>query len=173
LASYQTNASFNYAISAKLNDASDIDFFSVVTPASGTNAVVFTVTAAVGSKLNPQVSVYDANGTPIDAQILTNDASSFVVQILNPGASTKYFVSVSDDAFAVAGTRSGAYVLGVNYTNTPIVLETLVDDTLSATNTVDVVSMQSTEVQLFHFVLSVDTGGLAPDVAVRMQIFDA
>src|SRR5207244_7987078 len=96
LASYQTSASFDYTINAKLNDASDIDFFSVVTPASGTRAVVFTVTAAPGSKLNPEVSVYDSNGRPIDAQILTNAASSFVVQILNPGASTKYCVSDHD-----------------------------------------------------------------------------
>jgi hypothetical protein len=33
--------------------------------------------------------------------------------------------------------------------------------------------MQSTEVQLYHFVLSVDTGGTASGIVVVMQLFDA
>jgi hypothetical protein len=64
-------------------------------------------------------------------------------------------------------------VLGVNYAATPIVLQTIVNDTLSATDTMDIVSLQSTQAQLYHFVLSVDTGAAASDIVVVMQLFDA
>jgi hypothetical protein len=170
---YQINPLFDYAAYARLNDAGDVNFYSVVTPATAPQALLFTVTAGQNSSLNPELTVYDASGNPVNAQILTNDAHSYVVQVLNPTANAAYYVAVSTDDFATTtSTLRGTYLLGVNYTNTPIVLETLVDDTLSATNTVDVYTLQSTEVQLYHFVMSVDTGGVATGVSVQLQITD-
>jgi hypothetical protein len=171
-AMYQLDPSFDYAINAKLNDASDVNFFSMTIPATAPNAVIFTVAPGQNSRLSAEVTVYDAKGQQVDAQILSNEASGYVVQVLNPVANAKYYVAVSHNAFAADCQDKGTYRLGINYTNTPIVLETIVDDTLSATDTVDVVSLQSTQAQLYHFVLSADTGGAASGIVVVMQIFD-
>jgi len=170
---YQTDPRFDYAISAKLNDASDLDFFSVTTPATAPAALIFTATAGRGSQLSPDLTVYDASGNVVNAQILSNDSTGYVVQVLNPVANAKYYVAVSPDAFAASINDKGTYVLGVNYAATPIVLETIVNDTLSATDTMDVFSLQSSQVQMYHFVLSVDTGGAASGIGVVMQLFDA
>jgi Matrixin len=170
---YQIDPRFDYAINAKLGDASDVDFFSIVTPANAPQALIFTAAAGRGSKLSPELTVYDANGNEVDAQILSNDSTGYVVQVLNPVANARYYVAVSPDAFAASINDKGTYVLGVNYAATPIVLQTIVDDTLSANDTIDVASLQSSQVQLYHFVLSVDTGGAATDVVVVMELFDA
>jgi hypothetical protein len=170
---YQSDPRFDYAVNAKLNDAGDVDFFSITTPATAPQALIFTATAGRGSQLSPDLTVYDASGNVVNAQILSNDSTGYVVQVLNPVANAKYYVAVSPDAFAASINDKGTYVLGVNYAAAPIVLETIVNDTLSASNTMDVVSLQSTQVQLYHFVLSVNTGGASSDIVVVMQLFDA
>lgn len=170
---YQINPRFDYAVNAKLNVASDVNFFSVVTPATAPQALIFTAAAGKGSLLSPELTVYDAQGNVVDAEILSNDSTGYVVQVRNPAANARYFVAVSPNAFAASINDTGTYVLGVNYAATPIILETIVDDTLSAANTVDVFSLQSSQVQLYHLVLAVDTGGAATGVDVVMQLFDA
>ncbi len=170
---YALDARFNYSINASLSDSSDLDYYSVTTPATAPGALIVTVTAGAGSVLNPCLTVYDADGNTLNAQILSNDATSFVVQIQNPGANTKYFIEVSPDAFGAQGNLTGSYTLGVNFAGAPIVLQTLVNDSLTSTQYVETYALVSNQVQLYHFVLSVDTGGVGVDVAVRMQVFDA
>jgi hypothetical protein len=163
---------FDYAINALISDTGDVDFYSITTPASAPAALVFTVTAGRGSVLNPQVSVYDANGNVVNAQILTNDAGSYVVQVVNPAANARYYVAVSPDSFAAAANRTGTYLLGVSYRDTAIVLDLLLDNTLSAANATAVSTFQSSQAQVFHFVLSMNTDHSVANVALRMQLFD-
>jgi hypothetical protein len=170
--SYQIDPSFDYALTAQVGKVNDVHFYSVVTPTTAPAALIFTITPGPNSTLNSDLTVYDANGNPVNAQILSNEASSYVVQILNPTAHAKYYVEVSADPFATSTNTTGNYLLGVNYSATAIVLETLVDATLTAAQSVNVMSFQSTQAQLYHFVLSVNTGGAAPGVVVAMQVFD-
>src|SRR5207245_1653360 len=140
---YALDSRFDYSINATLGDTSDVDCYSITTPstsANGPGALVFTVTAGQGSVLNPEITVYDANGNAVDAQILSNDAGSYVVQIVNPGAGVKYHVAVTPDAFAASGNMTGTYLLGASFRSSAIVLDTLVDDTLTASQSVDVYS---------------------------------
>jgi hypothetical protein len=170
---YQIDPRFNYAIDAKLNDASDVDFFSITTPATAPQALIFTAGPGQGSLLSPELTVYDASGNVVNAQILSNETSGYVVQVLSPLANARYYVSVSANPFAASINDQGTYRLGVNYSNTPIVLQSIDTGTLSATDTVNVIAIQSTEVQLYHFVLSVNTNGAIPGVEVQMQLLDA
>jgi hypothetical protein len=123
--------------------------------------------------LSPDLTVYDANGNAVNAQILSNDAGGYVVQVLNPVANATYYVAVSASAFAAGSNDQGTYRLGVTYTNTPIVLQGITNGTLSATDTVNTVTLQSSQAQLYHFVLSADTGGVASGISVVMQLYDA
>jgi hypothetical protein len=172
-AAYQNIPGFTYATYGQLNQASNVEFFSLATPATAPQALIFTVTAGWGSSLAPNLTVYDANGNVVNAQILSANSSGCVVQVLNPVANATYYVEVSPNAFAASSNDTGNYVLGVNYAATPIVLQSIVNDTLSTTNTTDVVSVQSTQAQLYHFVFSVNTGVVNSGVVVVMQLFDA
>ncbi len=170
---YQIDSRFDYAIHAQLNDAGDVNYFSVVAPASGTKALIVTASPGRCSTALPQVTVYDANGNPVNAQVLSNDRTSgYVVQVLNPVANATYYFAVTANT-STGGTSLRNYTLGVNFAQTPIVLQTIVNDTLSSTNRVDVTYFQSNEVQLFDFVLAVHTGSSVPGIAVQMQLFDA
>ncbi len=169
---YQIDPNFNFAVDGQLNDAADVDYFSITTPATPPQAIVFTAAAGQCSRFSPQLTVYDANGNPVAAQVLSNDSSGYVVQIVNPVAGAKYYVAVTASPFAAAINDRGTYRLGVNYLAMPIVLETLADNTLSAADSVNLVCMQSTEVQIYAFVLSVDTG-TSSGGSVVMQLFDA
>jgi hypothetical protein len=172
-AAYQNIPGFTYATCGQLNQASNVEFFSLVTPATAPQALIFTVTAGWGSSLAPNLTVFDANGNVVNAQILSANSSGCVVQVLNPVANATYLVEVSPNAFAASSNDTGNYVLGVNYAATPIVLQSIVNDTLSTTDTTDVVSVQSTQAQLYHFVFSVNTGVVNSGVVVVMQLFDA
>jgi hypothetical protein len=170
---FQIDPRFNYAVDARLGDVSDVDFFSITVPATAPQALIFTTAPGQNSILSPVAMVYDAIGNVVNAEVLSNETSGYVVQVLNPVAGAQYFVAVSANPFAASINDKGTYRLGVNYSNTPIILETLDQGTLSATDTMNVISLQSTEVQLYHFVFSVNTGGLVPGVQVVMQLFDA
>jgi hypothetical protein len=176
LPTFATSPHFAYTVNARLTSSSDVDFYSGTTPVqsgSGPAALVFTVTAADGSPLMPELTVYDAGGNQVNAQVLSNENSAFVVQVLNPGAGMKYYVEVSPNAFtAAAANQTGGYTLGVNYLSTPVVLESLVDTTLTSTSSTQVYGLQSTQAQLYHFVLSASSDGSVPNVAVRLQIYD-
>jgi hypothetical protein len=122
--------------------------------------------------VTPQVTVCDANGNPVAAQVLSNDPTSgYVVQVLNPVANATYYFGIS--ANASTGTMPRTYLLGVNFSQTPIVLQTITNNTVSSTTPVNVTYFQSNEVQLFDFVLSVNSASAAPGISVELQIFDA
>ena len=169
---YQNVTGFAYATYSQLSGASSVDYFSIVTPATAPQALIFTATAGSGSTLSPNLTVYDASGNVVAAQILSTDSTSCVVQVLNPVANGTYYVAVSPNAFAASIYDNGTYVLGVNYAAKPIVPQNIWNDTLSATETTEVLSLQSTQTQVYHFVLSVNTGVAGSGAVVVMQLFD-
>jgi len=134
--------------------------------------LLFTVSTGQTSGLNPKLTVYDANGQPVAAQVLSNDQGSFVVQIIGPIAGATYYVEVKADAAIGGSAVAGSYVLGVSFRDVAIVLDTLSAGTLSDLNNGQVLSLQSTEFQLYHFVLSINTGAATTNVAVRMNLYD-
>lgn len=170
---YSVDAAFNYAVNATLGAPTDTHLYSIVTPTGIVpQALLFTVTTNQAGGLNPKLTIYDANGQPVAAQVLSNDQGSFVVQVVGPTAGATYYVQVSPDAAIGGSAAAGTYVLGVSFRDTAIVLDALGAGTLSGTNNAQVLSLQSTEFQLYHFVLSIDTGAANANVAVRMNLYD-
>src|SRR5262249_29263151 len=76
------------------------------------------------------------------------------------------------DFTAGVSNQTGNYTLGVNYLSTPIVLETLVDTTLTSDSSTQVFGLQSSNVQLYHFVLSAKSYGTNSNAAVRMNLYN-
>ena len=116
---------------------------------------------------------FPGNGNPVSGQILVNTQGAFVIQVANVSPNTKYYVLVSPDDYAKANNIAGSYLLGVNFLDSPIVLQTVASDSLSSTDGTDVMTLQSTQAQLIDFVLSADSSDPAVNVTVRMTIYDA
>ncbi len=173
-AAFAAQAHFDYAVAAAIGAAGEEHIYSIATPLGSSETVqslLLTVTSGQGSALNPRITVYNASGQEVAFQVLSNDAGSYVVQIVNPVAGATYFVKVSADVGAANAT--GEYVLGASFRDAAIVLESLASSTLTDANNAQVVALQSSNFQIYHFVLAVNSGAAAADLAVRMQLFDS
>jgi hypothetical protein len=176
---YQLDQRFDYSINAGISDATDLDYYKIVAPAataSGPQTMVVTVTRTGTCTFDPQLTVFDGQGNQVDAEILVNDDGSYAVQVVGATPGATYRVLVSTDDFDTTATNmTGSYLLGINFQDNPIVLETYVDDTLSASNQVDVFTFQATASAAVELVLSASTGTLGASVqtAVRMNIYDS
>src|SRR5439155_6592224 len=154
---YQSNPQFANAVTGRVEDATDVDFYSVVVPtfASTQPRAMLVGTGCVrNSKLDPAISVFDAAGNRVAADVLLNDNDCYLLQVpdVTPGAT--YYLKVSADISAAANHSKGDYQLGVNYTAVPTVLGQLVTDTLTASQPAQARSLTVTKPQVAHFVLS-------------------
>lgn len=176
---YQIDQRFDYAINAGLNDTVDQDFYRIVVPAapaSGPQTLVATVAPTGSSQIDPEITVYNAEGNQITGGILVNDDGTFVVQVPNATAGAAYYLLVSADAFQSDPTRmTGNYLFSIDYRDAPIVLETYVASDLTETKRVDTFSLQVNQSQTLSLLLSSTTGvtGGNAQVAVRMNIYNA
>ncbi len=176
---YQLDQRFDFSVNAAIRNASLADFYKVVAPsatASGPQTLIATVTQTGTSALHPNITVYNSSGQQVDFEVVVNDGGSYVVQVIGATPGATYFLAVSDDPYdTVASHQTGSYLLGVNFEDSPIVLQTYVDDNLSQSNQVDVVSLNVSSSRFFELALSATTGdyGGPVQVAVRMNIYDA
>jgi hypothetical protein len=174
---YQLNRNYNYSLTSHLNGVNDLDYFKIAAPpatASGPQTIIATVTQADGSTLDPSLTVYDANGNVVNAQILAND-NSYTVQIVGATPGAEYYLLVGTDPFETNPTNlSGDYLLGVDFETSPIVLETIVTDTVSSADPVQVFGLQSNQSADVELLLSVSTGSVGAGVplTVTMTITD-
>src|SRR5205823_2449974 len=97
---YQINSQFAYSITAGIEDASDQDTYRVTAPtfADGqARTMVLSAAAVRGSTLRPAITVYDASGNVVAADILVNNGGSYLVQVANVTSGTRYYVKVGAD----------------------------------------------------------------------------
>jgi hypothetical protein len=176
---FQLNPTFDYSALSNMLSVTDLSFFKLKGPAAlpttGPQTIIATVTRTGKSTVDPALTVYDASGNQMNAQILANDAGTYTVQIVNATPGATYYLCVSTDAFDTdPANLKGQYLLGVNIVAQPIVLETYATDTLQESHKVDVFSLASNDSQVVSFLLSASTGGLPGpvQVAVRLNIYD-
>jgi predicted Zn-dependent protease len=172
---YQFSPQFAYSITAGIEDTTDQDTYRVTAPtfADGLpRAMVVSVAAVRGSTLDPRITVYDASGNQVAADILVNQGGSYLVQVQNVTSGTPYYVKVGADI--TAGTNStGDYQLGVNYRTTPIAIGQLANSNLAASQAAEQRTLTIGESQVTHFVLSAGAVSSSATTAVRMTVFDA
>jgi len=173
---YQSNPQFVNAITGKVEDAGDVDFYSVVVPAFSIleppRAMLVGAGCVRKSKFDPSIAVFDAAGNRVAAEVLINDSDCFLLQVRNVTPGATYYIKVSADVNAEAKSFKGDYQLGVNYTALPTVLGQLATDTLSAGKSTQARSLTVTKPQVTHFVLSAGDVAAADLAAVRMTLFD-
>jgi hypothetical protein len=176
---FQLNQTFDYSALSNLTGANDVAYYKLVAPAAtaaGPRTMVATITRADKSTLTSDLKVYDAQGNQVDAEILANDGNSYTVQVVSATPGATYYLGVSTSAFETnTANLKGNYLLGINFQDKPIVLQTYVEGILTCDKRVDVFGLQATQSQTVELVLSASTGvvGSTVQTAIRLQIYDA
>ncbi len=158
---FRTDPRFDYAYAGAL--AGGTQFFRLVAPQAGTGApYVMTVMAWTTRAGGPQplLSVYDAQGRPVAAEVLVRQDGTFVLQVEGAGSNVPYVVAVRPDGEAAAD-----FFLGVDFSTKAVRLDTIASGQVSEDTPASGV-LSVPEGRLFHFVLSADA-------AVHLDIIDA
>src|SRR5439155_23949981 len=157
-----------------IEDATDVDTYRLTAPtfADGQARTLVVSAAAVrGSTLHPAISVYDASGNQVQADVLMNNGGSYLVQVANVTSGSRYFVKVGADV-SLGAVSTGDYQLGVNYRTTPIAIGQLATSNLVASQATEIRSLTISESQVTHFVLSASGVTSSVPTAVRMVVYD-
>ena len=156
-----------------IEDARDVDTYRVGTDkfAAGTpvtlNVMVWGLDA---NAVDPRVRVYDAGGSPVGFQVLSNSRGLFSVQVLGAVAGKDYFVQVS--AREGAAKATGGYTIAADFNQlTPLAFDNVASGTATAGTTTAGETLSLSEAGLFQFALGAQSARAGD--AVTMTVFDA
>lgn len=162
-----TDSRFDHAFQARLRDRWDVDNYRITAPTSGVLTAM--VWGTQNNGLLPKVSVYDAVGRRIAAEVLVNEAGTQVVQVEGVRAASTYFIRVEADERGA--TEVGNYFLGIDFGKTAVRMEEFTQGTMSAADARDIGTLVVTRNELYHFVLSASPSSV--EAAVRATFYDA
>jgi hypothetical protein len=172
---YQADPRFDYTYAANLSDGSDIDFYRVKTPKSATGIpeemTVMAWTQQQPAAWSPTVSVFDAFGNAVAAQVLVNENGTYTIQIANAQPNANYYVAVASASGAPVSSN-GTYFLGIDFGLPAANLQTFAAGTLTVATPADAGMLTVLQSQTFHFVLSADGLSAPADAAVQLTIAD-
>lgn len=162
---FRGDARFAITVAARLSDASDVDYYTFRTPQSKDNqpsVLTATVWTNGGSGFQPTITLYDADGQRVAAEVLVAEGGTFTVQVPNAPAHSTYFLAIAEAAGA-----TGDYDLAIDFSSQAAQLETLVDAVTVQSDTYNGGTLTVSESRLFHFVLS------AADGAGQLNVYDS
>ena len=91
----QTGAPYDYSFRSTLSTASDVDFFRVRSPDTGTSNLTVTVSGVGRSWFNPIVDVYSTLGVRLTTTTVARTDSSVVLSLNGAPANTEYLIRVA------------------------------------------------------------------------------
>lgn len=170
----QSNSAYAYACQANISDATDVDYYRLRSPQGANNTTTVMRVLVWGTDvggLDPVATVYDAHGNAVSADILVNENGSYVIQVANALPNADYYVAIR--AERTFGPHAiGNYFLGINFGTKAVSLQTFASGTVSQAAPNDFRTLQVTQSQLFHLVLSVNSGQVPVATAVKMTIYN-
>ena len=141
---------------ATLSDATDVDYYSIKTPNTGTPFVVTVTTRAAGANgvvIKPEL--LDANSVPIPGKIIANGNNTYTFQATGIAPNRSMFVRVA------APGRTGNYTLDVQFGSVPAEMNTFLTGTVPSATTGLSGKLYIARTQLMNFVLdAASPGGL-------------
>jgi hypothetical protein len=171
---FRTDTRYAYACQASISDTADVDYYHILSPqgANGTTTVLRVLLWGTDvNGLDPVASLFDSHGNAINADVLVNENGSYVLQLTNALPNRDYYVEVRAE-HPTGSHNTGNYFLGVDFSSKAVSLQTFTSGTLTQASRDDFRTLQVNESQLFHLVLSVNSGQVAVDTAVKMTIYD-
>lgn len=135
-----------------------------------TNVMTVVVESSAPAPLPPGVSVFDDRGQRVDAVTTVNRAGQLELQIPDVRSDADYLVEVRADDPATVGT---AYELTVDFDHDGRQLQVLANDTIDDSAPEVRRTLNITDGQQYHFVLSASDGNQPAETGVRMTVTDA
>jgi hypothetical protein len=163
-----------YEIAGTLSPASPTQTYRVRSADLGpdlTNVMTVVVYAPQPSAARYGVNVYDDRGNPVAANVVTDEAGRYAVQVPNVASDRDYFVQVSSGN--LAEVPQAAYAVEADFAQDGAHLETYVNQTLDRGTREFASTLQVLQSQQFHFVLSASDWSAPVETGVRMTISDA
>lgn len=170
----RTDGFRDYAAWGRISSSADDNFYDFRAPKLADGAASVMTVMAWGLEsggLDPRVTVYDQNEQAVNAEVLVNDAGTYVIQIPNALSDALYYVELRASQ-PQESTNAGNYFLAVDFGRDAITLPALAEGTLDDSSRQDFQTLQVTQSELFHFVLSADTLDRSVPAAVQMTIQD-
>jgi hypothetical protein len=171
---YHMSTAYAYAVQTGLVDSTDVDYFHLRTPQgpSGSSVVMSAMVwgTALGG-LSPVLSVYDAQGHLINATVLVSENNSYVVQVPSALPNSDYYVMVGAEE-PNGLNNTGNYFLGIEFTGEAVALQNLTSGTLTQAAPLAVGTLEITQSEVAHLVLSATNSQASAGTGLVMTIYD-
>jgi hypothetical protein len=166
-----TDRRWDYALRAALADPAEIDSYTVRTRRATPGTLVVAVWGLQPGALDPEVAVFDAAGRPVAAEVLTDDGSSFTLQVrdVRPNATYAIRLSAADPTLA---TNTGGYFVGIDFRDQEVNPLTFAAGSLTADQPAVEATMTVAQAQLLHFALATVAATDQTSAGVWMSIRD-
>jgi matrixin len=168
----QVGQSVDYRWQGKISDAGDADYYRLTspTPPTGkTSNLVAMVWAQNANDLNPKLSVYDADGNLVAAEVLVNDAGTYTVQVKNAAVNATYYLKV--EAASTTAHNTGDYFVVTDFRTDSTALDTAASATLNATTLEAFKTLDNYEAQMFHLAIPATTTTVR--TAIRLTVYNS
>jgi hypothetical protein len=144
----------DYSFRGTILTSGQAGYFLVQAPPASTGDNVMTVMswATAGSRLLPQVTVYDAQQNVVPSQVLVSEGGMIAVQVagVTPGAG--YYVKITGTGSGAASV--GGYFVGIDFIAHAEQLTTIANSQLTAQAPTQQGQFNVPRSALFHFVLN-------------------
>lgn len=157
---------------SRLAASGEVDTYRVRTLNRAPGVLVVAVWGLETGGLDPKVTVRDPQGRVVPADVLTEAAGVFTLQVRDLRPRTTYRIQVAA-ADAQIATSRGDYFLAVDFRDQAIVTQQFAADTLTADQPAVAAQMTVTQSQLLHFALATVTADARVESAARLVIRDA
>jgi hypothetical protein len=155
---------------ASLAKKEDVDIYRLSAPQGTSRVLTATVWTADGTGFQPKVTLLDAAGNPVAAEVLVNGDGTSTVQVADTVAGQVYYLKVA--VSPQAGQDKGNYFVRAAFGEQVVSLKTFAVGSLDKEDHREKSSrLYVAQTQLFHFVLT--AGNEDPGASVRMTIRDA
>lgn len=169
-----TDARYDYAYREAIVSSRDVDYYRFTVPSDIKPTQVLNVTAwnLENTSFQPKVSVYDAWGRPVKAEIVLNETGSYSIQVEEKWkAGQGYFVKV-EAADGPGKSATGRYFLGLDFNDNRAALQTVQENTvLTKSAPTQEAWVSVTEAQFLHLALSVSNTPVY--AGVELSIYDS
>jgi hypothetical protein len=152
LAREGTDQRWDYAGTATLGSATDVDTYRVTTTA-GSGSVMLVSVGTPGGGVDPSVTVYDCRGIARQAETLLRNGDATIIQVAGVQRNATYYVSVRAGR-AVPWVGAEAYQLGIDFRAAGVTLDEFAAGTLTAAQPQLERTLQVTRSQGFRFQIS-------------------
>jgi hypothetical protein len=162
-----------------LSSSSDVDYYRLRAPASSTGPVSLTVLVWMKTSggIVPAVTVYDAQGNAVSADVLINADGTEVVRVAAAQPRAIYYVAVRSASYpASATTMDGLYSLAAEFgaptTIAPVVASGAVSGIFGDTTQQDFRSVVLEQSQVLDLTITAGTPNTSAETELEVTLYD-